>query len=115
MNAVATAMPIEKPQPAAVRKFGGLILRVVVSVGILAWLGSRMDWSHVAEAFRELRWGYWIAAVGLYIVCQLMCCVRWMWHDPSRLAQTRNSFGICLSICHKLAPVNWTAGAYDAN
>ncbi len=72
-------MPIEKPQPAAARKFGGLILRVIVSVGILAWLGSQMDWTHVAEAFRELHWGYWIAAVGLYVVCQLMCCVRWMW------------------------------------
>jgi uncharacterized protein (TIRG00374 family) len=79
VNAVADVMLMEKPQPVAMRKFGGLALRIVVSMGILAWLGSRMDWSHVVEAFRGLRWGYWVAAVGLYVVCQLLCCVRWMW------------------------------------
>jgi glycosyltransferase 2 family protein len=72
-------MPVEKPRPASPRQFGGLALRVVVSFGILAWLGSRMDWSHVVEAFRGLRWGYWVAAVGLYVACQLLCCIRWMW------------------------------------
>lgn len=77
MNAVA--LPIEQASAVPVRRFSRLALRIVVSVGILAWLGSRMDWSHVAEAFRGLRWGYWVAAVGLYVVCQLLCCVRWMW------------------------------------
>lgn len=57
----------------------GLLIRVVVSVGILGWLGSRVDWNHIVEAFRELRWGWWLAAVGLYVVCQLLCSVRWMW------------------------------------
>jgi uncharacterized protein (TIRG00374 family) len=38
-----------------------------------------MDWEHVAESFRGLRWGFWVGAVGLYVVCQLLCCVRWMW------------------------------------
>jgi uncharacterized protein (TIRG00374 family) len=79
VNAEATAAVIEEPRGASVSRFGGLALRIVVSVGILAWLGSRMDWAHVAEAFRGLRWGYWVAAVGLYFVCQLLCCVRWLW------------------------------------
>jgi uncharacterized protein (TIRG00374 family) len=79
VNVAAFAMPSAQPMPITTRRFGGLALRIAVSVGILAWLGSRMDWSHVAEAFRGLRWGWWVAAVGLYVVCQLLCCVRWMW------------------------------------
>src|SRR5207247_756457 len=61
------------------RRYGGLILRVGFSAAILGWLGARVDWGHVAESFRGLRWGYWLGAVGLYVVCQLLCVVRWLW------------------------------------
>jgi uncharacterized membrane protein YbhN (UPF0104 family) len=57
----------------------GLVIRIAVSIGILAWLGSRVDWNHVADAFRELRWNWWLTALGLYVLCQLLCSVRWMW------------------------------------
>lgn len=79
MSAVAVPMPMSTSKPIRMRGFGGLALRIVVSVGILSWLALHMDWGHIAEAFRGLRWGYWLAAVGIYIVCQLLCCVRWMW------------------------------------
>jgi uncharacterized membrane protein YbhN (UPF0104 family) len=55
----------------------GLALRVVVSAGILAWLASKVDFAHVAAAFRGLRWGWWLGAVSLYLVCQFLCCIRW--------------------------------------
>jgi hypothetical protein len=61
------------------RRLGALLARVAVSAAILAWLGTHVDWSHVARSFRGVRWGFWAAGVGLYIVCQLLCCVRWLW------------------------------------
>ncbi|MFL5328892.1 MAG: lysylphosphatidylglycerol synthase transmembrane domain-containing protein [Gemmataceae bacterium] len=57
----------------------GLILRMVFSALILGWLATRVNWQHVFAAFAGLRWGYWVAAVGVYIVCQLLCAVRWLW------------------------------------
>lgn len=56
-----------------------LVIRAAFSGGILTYLGTRVDWGHVAEAFRGLRVGYWAVAVGLYIFCQLLCSARWMW------------------------------------
>lgn len=60
------------------RQHLGLAIRVVVSGGILAWLATRIDLGHVATAFRDLRWGWWAGAVALYLVCQLLCCIRWL-------------------------------------
>ena len=99
MSAVAVPMPMTTSKPIRMRGFGGLALRIVVSVGILSWLALHMDWGHIAEAFRGLRWGYWLAAVGIYIVCQLLCCVRWMWlsrplgfqQSPDSHARTRRA------------------------
>lgn len=75
MNTLSTAA--EPAEPA--RRYGTLVARLAVSAGILAWLGTHVDWPHVAASFRGLRWGFWAAAVGLYVVCQLLCCARWMW------------------------------------
>lgn len=70
---------IDVEPPESTKRWTGLLLRVAVSVGLLAWLGSRVDWQHIAESFRGLKWGWWLSAVGIYIVCQLLCCVRWLW------------------------------------
>jgi uncharacterized protein (TIRG00374 family) len=61
------------------RRFGPLLLRVAFSLALCGWLATRVDWAHVAEAFRDLRWELWLGAVGIYVVCQLLCVVRWMW------------------------------------
>jgi uncharacterized membrane protein YbhN (UPF0104 family) len=57
----------------------GLVVRIIVSLGLLTWLGSRVDWQHIAASFRGLRWGWWLTAVGIYLACQFLCCVRWLW------------------------------------
>src|SRR5262249_2033032 len=53
------------------------LLRLVVSVSLLAWLGWRTDWAQVGVAFRHLRLGLWLAAVGLYVVTQCVSSLRW--------------------------------------
>jgi uncharacterized membrane protein YbhN (UPF0104 family) len=68
-------IPID--EPSRPRQRLGLIVRLLVSAGILAWLATRIDVRHVASAFRGLRWEWWAGAVGLYIICQFLCCIRW--------------------------------------
>jgi len=80
-------------KPDSSRRYGALILRVAVSAVILGWLGAHVDWSQVARSFRGLRWGFWSGAIGLYVVCQLLCCVRWMWlSSPMGFHQTLGRF-----------------------
>jgi uncharacterized membrane protein YbhN (UPF0104 family) len=52
-------------------------LRALVSVAILAFLGWRMDWGRVAQAFVSLRVDIWLAAVGLYVLTQVVSALRW--------------------------------------
>lgn len=68
----------DSDKPAKARPWS-LLLRVGFSAAILTWLATRVDWDHVADAFRSLRWEFWLGAVGLYIVCQLLCSLRWQW------------------------------------
>jgi uncharacterized membrane protein YbhN (UPF0104 family) len=52
-------------------------LRLVVSAALLAWLGWRLNWLQVVEAFRQLRMEFWLAAVGIYAVAQIASAFRW--------------------------------------
>lgn len=38
-----------------------------------------MDWAQVRSAFRETRWSLWLAAVGIYVLAQLLSALRWRW------------------------------------
>lgn len=53
------------------------LLRLIVSGGLLAWLGWRTDWSQVSEAFANLHLGPWLAALGLYLGAQVISSLRW--------------------------------------
>lgn len=75
---MATEFANDPSEVASNRRWLGLGIRIVVSAGILTWLAGHVDWSHIANSFRELRWGWWLAALGLHIACQLLCSVRWM-------------------------------------
>lgn len=91
--ATADPMEFEAATPTPKKNRIGLIVRVAVSLGLLTWLGSRVDWQHIAASFRGLRWGWWLTAVGLYVVCQLLCCVRWLWLSrPLGFQQTLSRF-----------------------
>jgi uncharacterized protein (TIRG00374 family) len=44
---------------------------------LLTWLAWRTDWAQVGRAFAQLRFGWWLAAVGVYLLTQLVSSVRW--------------------------------------
>jgi glycosyltransferase 2 family protein len=52
-------------------------LRLLVSVVLLTWLAWRMDWAQLGQAFARLQLAPWLAAVGLYILTQVVSAVRW--------------------------------------
>jgi len=51
--------------------------RLCVSLLVLGWLAWKTDWGQVHQAFVDLRWELWAAAVGLYIVTQCVSGLRW--------------------------------------
>jgi uncharacterized protein (TIRG00374 family) len=52
-------------------------LRLLLSAMLLTWLAWRTDWAQVARAFAQLRLVWWLAAVGLYLLTQVVSSVRW--------------------------------------
>jgi uncharacterized membrane protein YbhN (UPF0104 family) len=52
-------------------------IRLAISVGLLAWLASRTDWVQVGEAFGGLRPEWWLGALGLYLLSQVVSALRW--------------------------------------
>ena len=65
------------------------ILRIGVSVALLAILAWRMDWPKVAQAFTHLRWGYWTSATLVLTVAQLVSA--WRWQLQARALGLNNS------------------------
>ncbi len=53
------------------------LLRIAVSGALLTWIGLKMDWDKVGQAFAHLQAGYWFAALGLLIATQIVSAVRW--------------------------------------
>jgi glycosyltransferase 2 family protein len=53
------------------------ILRIGVSVALLEILAARMDWVKVAQAFASLQWGYWLSAVAILALTQIVSAWRW--------------------------------------
>lgn len=53
------------------------LLRVGVSVLLLGWIGWQTDWASVSRAFATLRGEFWLAALGLLVVTQVVGSVRW--------------------------------------
>jgi uncharacterized membrane protein YbhN (UPF0104 family) len=53
------------------------LLRLAGSVALLAFLAWRTDWRRMADAFAGLRAGWWLLAVALYAVTQVVSSVRW--------------------------------------
>jgi uncharacterized membrane protein YbhN (UPF0104 family) len=49
----------------------------MISIALLSWLASRMDWEQLVRVFTQLRLEWWLAAVGLYIMTQIVSAFRW--------------------------------------
>jgi uncharacterized protein (TIRG00374 family) len=72
----------EEPQPEPPvhrRSVLAPLLRATVSLAILGGLAFKMDWSSVADAFHEMAWRNWLAAVCVFLVAQLLSAIRWRW------------------------------------
>jgi uncharacterized membrane protein YbhN (UPF0104 family) len=57
-----------------VKKLGWRLVGSGALLGVIAW---RLDWARVGAAFAGLRLSLWLAAVGLYLVAQVISSVRW--------------------------------------
>jgi len=53
------------------------ILRIGVSVALLGYLAMRMDWVRVGQAVANLHWGYWLSAMAILAVTQVVSAWRW--------------------------------------
>jgi uncharacterized protein (TIRG00374 family) len=53
------------------------LLRLLVSAALLIWLAWRTDWGQVSDALRHVRLIFWLAAVGLFLLAQVVSAVRW--------------------------------------
>ena len=64
-------------------------LRLGVSAALLGWLAWQTDWVSVRRAFGTLRGEYWLAALGLLLVAQVVSTLRWrMFAQALRFSQS---------------------------
>ena len=56
------------------------LLRLTVSVALLARLAYHTDWSQVRSGFVGMRWEYWLAAAGTLIAAQMLSAWRWKYY-----------------------------------
>jgi uncharacterized membrane protein YbhN (UPF0104 family) len=54
-----------------------LKIRILVTLALVAWLILRTDGQQFREATRHWRIEFWLSAVGLYIVLQMISGLRW--------------------------------------
>jgi uncharacterized protein (TIRG00374 family) len=52
-------------------------LRLAASSALLAIVACRIDWSHVCDAFANLRVSLWLLATAVYAVTQVVSALRW--------------------------------------
>jgi uncharacterized membrane protein YbhN (UPF0104 family) len=65
------------------------LLRLALSVGLLTRVAWRTDWDKVRAGFVDLRWEYWMAAVGLLILAQIASAWRWkLYADQLRMQRS---------------------------
>jgi uncharacterized membrane protein YbhN (UPF0104 family) len=53
------------------------LLRIAISISLLAVLVWRMNWQQLGQAFRQLQFQYWFAALGIYLAAQMISAFRW--------------------------------------
>jgi uncharacterized membrane protein YbhN (UPF0104 family) len=52
-------------------------LRILFSVALLGLVAWRTDWQQVSHAFRKMHGGFWVAALGTYLLTQIVSALRW--------------------------------------
>jgi uncharacterized membrane protein YbhN (UPF0104 family) len=53
------------------------LLRIAVSVSLLAVLALRTNWQQMDQAFQRLHFTRWLAALAIYLAAQMISAVRW--------------------------------------
>jgi glycosyltransferase 2 family protein len=51
--------------------------RLAITVVLLSWVGWQTNWEEVASAFARLRLEWWLAAIGMLLLTQVVSAWRW--------------------------------------
>jgi len=54
-------------------------LRIVGSIALLGVIAWRIDLGEVTRTLASVGWHWWLAALGCYLVAQVVSSVRWQW------------------------------------
>jgi uncharacterized membrane protein YbhN (UPF0104 family) len=84
----------------------GLVLRVAATVGLMAWAVKDIAWSRFLELLAAANWPWWLAALAVTLVGQIIAGIRWaalarpLGFDFSRRFFVRRFFeGMFFSLC----------------
>ncbi len=96
-----------RPQPSrSAVGWLGLVLRVAATVGLMAWAVKDIAWSRFLALLATANWPWWLAALAVTLVGQVIAGVRWaalarpLGFDFSRRFFVRRFFeGMFFSLC----------------
>jgi uncharacterized membrane protein YbhN (UPF0104 family) len=100
--------PVAKPAAArgAVPPWLSLVLRLVVTVALMAYAVRDVRWSDLARHLREAAWGWWLAALAGSVAVQVVAGIRWAalarplgFDRPRRFFIRRFFEGMFFSLC----------------
>jgi glycosyltransferase 2 family protein len=63
--------------PGALSRAARKYARLVITAVLLSWVGWQTNWGEVASAFGRLRLEWWLAAVGMLLLTQVVSAWRW--------------------------------------
>lgn len=55
-----------------------VLLKAAVSIGIIAWLAGKLDWTELGHVFANVTWGFILIAALLGVAGQSLTALRWM-------------------------------------
>lgn len=71
-----------------------LKIRILVTLGLLVWVAWRTDAEQLCQTVVPLRMGFWLGALGIFLIIQMISGLRW--HLLSRPLGFRRSVGHCI-------------------
>jgi uncharacterized membrane protein YbhN (UPF0104 family) len=83
-----------------------LVLRLVVTVALMAYAVRDVEWSDLRQHLRDANWGWWLAALAASVAVQVVAGVRWAalarplgFDRPRRFFIWRFFEGMFFSLC----------------
>jgi len=100
----------DAPEPPVARRripgWLGVVARVAATVGLMAYAVRDMDWTGLGAVLAAAHWGWWLAALAVTILVQVVAGVRWAalarplgFDFPRRFFVRRFFEGMFFSLC----------------